>query len=202
MASARLLPDPERPGLRAAVHLTTAVRPDHDLADLYASIAHRHTNRHPFTGEPVASELLDAFADAARAEEALLVHPGPWHVEHLLSLTREADGQGHQVPDRSWSCVGGPGASRSRPGTGCPRTGSVPAAPGTGVLVRDFTAAQAVADRPTAEFERNPRLALLGTAADRPVDWLRAGQALQWVLRFGHAATPGRRSVQDVLTVD
>lgn len=49
--------------------------------------------------------------------------------------------------------------------------------------MRDFTGAlPAVVRRPALWFERHVQLALLWTTHDRRDDWLRAGQALQYVL--------------------
>ena len=38
------------------------------------------------------------------------------------------------------------------------------------------------AGRPTADFEREPQLAVLATRYDGPIEWLRAGQAMERVL--------------------
>lgn len=48
--------------------------------------------------------------------------------------------------------------------------------------LRDFAGRRPVADRGSTAFEKNPHLALLSTPGDGPVDWLRAGQALERVL--------------------
>jgi hypothetical protein len=48
--------------------------------------------------------------------------------------------------------------------------------------VRDLGYAALAVGRPSASFEKRPRLAVLSTARDEPADWLRAGQALQRVL--------------------
>ncbi len=54
--------------------------------------------------------------------------------------------------------------------------------PAAGTLpIRDFSLNHA-GNRPTARFEPEPTIAVLYTAGDNPIDWLRAGQALQRVL--------------------
>jgi hypothetical protein len=45
-----------------------------------------------------------------------------------------------------------------------------------------MAATQADAVRPVADFEREPQLAVLATRYDGPIEWLRAGQALEHVL--------------------
>ncbi|MGW7605627.1 Acg family FMN-binding oxidoreductase, partial [Streptomyces antimycoticus] len=48
--------------------------------------------------------------------------------------------------------------------------------------MRDFAGGKTVPGRPTADFETAPHLALLSTARDRPLDWMRTGQATERVL--------------------
>ena len=49
-------------------------------------------------------------------------------------------------------------------------------------MVRDLAATQADATRSMALFEHEPQLAVLATRYDGPIEWLRAGQALERVL--------------------
>jgi hypothetical protein len=49
-------------------------------------------------------------------------------------------------------------------------------------VARDLAPAVADALRPAAGFEREPQLAVLATRYDGPVEWLRAGQAMERVL--------------------
>ncbi|MBW3703750.1 nitroreductase, partial [Streptomyces griseus] len=50
------------------------------------------------------------------------------------------------------------------------------------VPVRDFGLPRNTERRATATFEERPHLAVLGTEADTPADWLRAGQAMERIL--------------------
>jgi hypothetical protein len=51
------------------------------------------------------------------------------------------------------------------------------------VLSRDFLARPQAGRRPTQPFEERPQLAVVATAHDRRVDWLRAaGQAMERIL--------------------
>ena len=49
-------------------------------------------------------------------------------------------------------------------------------------VVRDLAATGADELRPVADFERAPQFAVLATRYDGPIEWLRAGQALERVL--------------------
>ncbi|MFE2183426.1 hypothetical protein [Streptomyces sp. NPDC059455] len=48
--------------------------------------------------------------------------------------------------------------------------------------MRGFAGGKPTPGRPTADFETSPHLALLSTSRDRPVDWLRTGQAVERIL--------------------
>ncbi len=48
--------------------------------------------------------------------------------------------------------------------------------------MRDLAGGKPTPGRPTTDFETSPHLALLSTSHDRPVDWLRTGQAVERVL--------------------
>ncbi|MFJ3788472.1 Acg family FMN-binding oxidoreductase [Kitasatospora sp. NPDC090091] len=178
----RLLPDPAEPDLFAAVELDVSAparAPGTD--DLYEAIWHRHTIRTPFTGDPVPPAVLDELVTAARTEDASLGLPDREETARLLEITAEAerrnttDAAAHDE-SRRWVHGG------DLPPYGIParalgpqdRTGNVP--------MRDFAAIRATEHRTPATFEREPRIAVLSTAHDRPVDWLRAGIALEHVL--------------------
>ena len=55
--------------------------------------------------------------------------------------------------------------------------------------IRDFAGRRHLPSRPSVVFESSPNLVLLGTAHDRPADWLRGGQAMERVLLLatGHS---------------
>ncbi|WP_257581836.1 nitroreductase family protein [Streptomyces sp. TLI_146] len=180
-----LLPDPARPGLLAVVRMLRTPHADADLDGLYPAVHRRHTSRHPFADTRVPQEVWDALTEAARAEGAELVVPGPWHVQSVLGLSEEARWYDAEDRDRAaelerWTR---PGKDTSdRPVDGVPEYAFGPRQRVGGAVVRDFWAGRIVADGGTADFEAAPQLALLGTADDTPVAWLRSGQALQRVL--------------------
>ncbi|MCC9306099.1 hypothetical protein LN042_03080 [Kitasatospora sp. RB6PN24] len=178
----RLLPDPSRPDLLAEVVLgrrSHAVPPRTD--ELYEAIWHRHTIRTPFTGPEVPAGVRGELAEAARAEEAVLHFPGGTERTRILHLTAEAERRGTTDPERSKESRGwiqSPGA----PPYGIPAAALGPQDASGQLPVRDFSAIRPAEHLPPVPFETEPCIAVLATARDRPVDWLRAGMALEHVL--------------------
>ncbi|MFR0354608.1 Acg family FMN-binding oxidoreductase [Streptomyces sediminimaris] len=177
-----LFPGPADRELLAAVRLSGTDRPDGDLARLFPAIARRHTSRHPFEDRPVPAAVQEALSEAARREGAELVFPGVWHVAALLEHVRDAEGRDSMDPERfedirRWTRTGEQAAV-----DGIPESAFGPRKAGGRAPVRDFAGRRALPGRPAAVFEAAPHLAVLGTAQDRPEDWLRAGQALERVL--------------------
>ncbi|WBB60264.1 nitroreductase family protein [Streptomyces sp. WMMC500] len=186
-----LLPDPDDPLLLAVVRLTEPTPdadPDAALAGLEPQIARRHSSRWPFTDEPVPSEDLADLVEAARAEGADLVFPDAWHAASLLELVRDAELRDAETPERAeelarWTHPWPDTADEGVPGYAYGPRRRDGAAP-----VRDFAGGAGRAGhagppgRSSVAFEARPTIALLGTAHDRPADWLRAGQALERVL--------------------
>ncbi|WP_351224556.1 nitroreductase family protein [Streptomyces sp. NPDC002133] len=180
-----LLPDPADAWLLAEVSLAGPVRPDDDLAVLHPAIRRRHTSRLPFTDEEIPDGILAGLCGAALLEGAHLYVPDAWHVQSVLDLVHDAEGReamdaaARAETDRWTHTDTGEGAPRPEGITAYafgPRQHDVTAP------VRDFAGRRPVPDRDSATFEKLPRLALLGTATDTPVDWLRAGQAMERVL--------------------
>ncbi|GJF34486.1 hypothetical protein KNE206_71860 [Kitasatospora sp. NE20-6] len=178
----RLLPDPAEPDLLAAVELDRpALVTLLSTAELYGAIWHRHTIRTPFTGPPVPAAVLAELVAVARAEETVLEIPGPQEVRRLLQLTAEAEradtaDAGRRSESRAW--IQEPGG----PPLGIPRSALGPQDAAGRLPVRDFSAVDPADRLPSAVFEAHPCIAVLSTRQDRPVDWLRAGLALQHVL--------------------
>jgi hypothetical protein len=100
-------------------------------------------------------------------------------VDRLLELLHAGDRADRADPARvaerqAW--VGGPHRSEGVP------VGSLgPRPAGRGAAFRDLGHAVDTV-RETAVFERTPTLAVLSTVQDHPVDWVRAGQALERIL--------------------
>ncbi|WP_327727005.1 nitroreductase family protein [Streptomyces sp. NBC_00487] len=180
----RLLPDPHVPGLLAAVRLTGPLTADDQPCDpgLHEAIARRHTSRMPFTGRPVPEPIVAEMAAAARAGGARLHVPDIAGTRRLLRLTAAAEARHHAHPGRTaetLAWINPPGAGAPY---GIPVTALGPPDAAGRMPMRDFTGALPALRRPALWFERHVQLALLWTSHDRREDWLRAGQALQYVL--------------------
>ncbi|MFJ6568671.1 Acg family FMN-binding oxidoreductase [Streptomyces sp. NPDC091292] len=180
----RLLPNPADQDLLAEVTLTAPVSGYDELADLYPALHRRHTSRFPFSAEPIEESLLGVLRRAALLEGARLVYPDAFHTQTIVDLSRdaarrEAEDAGLREELAHWTTGG-----RARD-DGIPRYAFGPRESAGGAPVRDFDGGQDTGTLPLREsvvFEDAPRLALLGTTGDTPLDWLRAGQAMERVL--------------------
>ncbi|MFE4779779.1 nitroreductase [Streptomyces sp. NPDC056716] len=181
----RLLPDPARPPLLAEILTTGGGRPDPALALLAPAVVRRRSSRLPFEDRDIAEAVRQRLYEAVSAEGAQLLFPDAWHVREVLDLAGDAEDleahdPGLREETRRWARTEPTGRNgTASDGVPVEAFGPLPRA-GVGP-VRDFAAGRPVAGRGWAPFEANPRLALLGTAHDAPVDWLRAGQALERV---------------------
>jgi nitroreductase len=178
-SAVRHLVDQRRPDLVAEIDLGgSATRP---LAELAPYLTERRTNRQPFTDQGLSDDvraLLDLSAWAESAKLQWLDRPS--HQWRLQMATKEAITADDRSPTRTaerrqW--VGG-----GRTVDGIPSSALGPRSTSGETVVRDLAATAADALRPTAEFEREPQLAVLLTRFDGPIEWLRAGQALEHVL--------------------
>ncbi|WP_330455587.1 nitroreductase [Streptomyces sp. NBC_00820] len=181
----RLLPDPADPGFLAEVHLRATAPPDQALALLHPAIHRRHSSRHPYRDEEIPATVREHLCGAARAEGAQLLFPGAWHVRSILELVWDAEGQeaedaGVRGETAQWARTEPSGTAEAP--DGIPAEAFGPRQRGTAAPVRDFAVGRPMPGRPWASFEKNPQIAILGTARDGPAEWLRAGQALERVL--------------------
>ncbi|MFD3484876.1 Acg family FMN-binding oxidoreductase [Streptomyces sp. NPDC058665] len=180
----RLLPDPQAPGLLAAVRLTRRLTADDHLDDagLHEAIARRHSSRMPFTGRPVPPPIVAEMTAAAHRAGARLHVPDIAGTRWLLRLTAAAEARNIADPERAAETRGWITAPGRDALYGIPLTALGPPDSAARMPMRDFTGAQAALRRPTLRFERHAQAALLWTSDDGREDWLRAGQALQYVL--------------------
>ncbi|WP_316781561.1 Acg family FMN-binding oxidoreductase [Streptomyces sasae] len=177
-----LLPDPADPRLLAVVRLTDPAPFDNDLAPLYPAIHRRHTSRHPFTEEEIPQAIKDSLSAAALLEGARLAFPELWHVRTLLDLVHDAEGRDATDPAAADELEQWTRATAEAGTDGVPEYAFGPRRRDGEAPVRDFAGRIPVPGREAATFENTPQLALLGTAGDRPRDWLTAGQAMERVL--------------------
>lgn len=180
-ADVRLMPDPSKPTLVAAVRpqgTTVSTAADKKLA---AAIFRRHTNRRPFLDEMVPEAVVGALRQAARSEQAWFAPvPVSEHSElrDLLAFAHRTQLADALFVDEWQEWTGRPSDS----------VDGVPAASGgTGPeqqdlwIMRDFSGGQAP-QRAGRDFESNPLIAVIGSFNDLPLAQLQAGQAMQRVL--------------------
>ena len=176
------LPQPEfPPTVIAAIQAGPGRMPTVGERELYQAIWQRHTDRGPFTAEPLCDSLRAALEQAASSEHATLRMLTASDAATVLDLAARAsselaDDVDHRVEMQSWIAAG----NRD---DGIP-AGALPPAPSRepAPVRADLAAASPAATRPTVTYEEFPQLAVLITAGDDVPDWLRAGQALQRVL--------------------
>ncbi|GAB2926991.1 nitroreductase [Streptomyces mayteni] len=172
LADTALLPDRYDPRLLATVTLSREAAGEAEgdgggageaeLGDLYDEIRRRRTSRLPFGDERVPDPVRASLRDAAEREGAQLHFPSSWHTETVLDLIHDAEGRDQVDPGRSAELSQWTETPPGHDFVGRP----IPAEPHSTVV----------------EHEETPQLALLGTAEDRPADWVRAGQAMERVL--------------------
>ncbi|MEU8194991.1 hypothetical protein AB0C10_14550 [Microbispora amethystogenes] len=174
----RLLPNTAgEPRLLAAVHASPYGPALSRTRELYDSIGLRRTNREPFSERPLSRYVLADLRRAAACEGAGLVVLDRCASADLLECVAVADDElsedsGYRAEVRAWTT----GGSRC---DGLPSYVQGPRCADDPAPVRDFGQH---GGREPVHFESRPQLAVLTTAGDRPVDWLRAGQALQRLL--------------------
>ncbi|MFG1813527.1 Acg family FMN-binding oxidoreductase [Kribbella sp. NPDC049174] len=171
--------DQSRPDLVAVIELGGPRSGQLQLLAPY--VIHRRTNRRPFTDERVPAEVRAELGLSARIEGAELRWlDGPDRRWWLRMATKDAVAADDQdatktAERRRW--VGG-----DRAVDGVPSSALGPKAADGAAVVRELAATEADAARPVASFEHEPQFAVLTTRYDGPIDWLRAGQALERVL--------------------
>jgi hypothetical protein len=181
-----LLPDPGRRDLLARVRITGrrgGVDPVTDA--LFPAILERHTHRLPYPKEPVQPSLVAALRQAAAAEGAGFVAIEGEAREALAGLVAEGDRRQAADPAfrRELSAWVTSNLSHRRDGIPGYALGfsTVPSLIGASLLhYVDWGQRQAARDR-RAALEA-PLVAVISTGGDDPIDWLRAGQALERVL--------------------
>jgi nitroreductase len=175
----RLLPDPGSPLLLATVRVGGHCRVGESERKLYAAIGRRHTNRQPYSDEPVPPRVLAEMAEAARIEGAILHFLD--HLEATRILHLVADAESAQLADPAYRAELARWVGGQRDRDGIPSSALGPRAPDRLTPVRDLMPERSEPVR-YALFEATPQLAVLSVRFGGRIDWLRAGQALQRVL--------------------
>ena len=197
--------DGDRPAVLARVAADAGTPPDPDLAALDPWVTVRRTNRRWFAPEPVDPEVVARLQRVAAQEGA-----------ELREVTSEDDrlavARWSQLADRLENEDPAYRAELRRWTTDDDlRSDGVPsfAVPGAGearddVPVRDFDARGTGTLPPVTASSMWQSMFLLGTRADNPAAWERAGEALQrvWLelTRAGYVASPLTQVVEQPLT--
>ncbi len=190
-ATVRLQPDPDVPELLARLTPGPPRRPTPDEVRLYRAITHRRSNRMPFLDKSVPIDTRTELKSAAHAENGWLdLLLGPTAVELTAEMVRAADralrrDDGYQAELAAWT------RRDSSATDGVPSAAGGPApAPHELLARRDFGGREPAGGTDSGghepaggtDFEREPLLAVLGTAGDWGADQVQAGQVLQRVL--------------------
>jgi nitroreductase len=187
-----LFSEQSKPWLLARVTLGPRAPVTEAERRMLAALPHRHTHRGPFDPGPVPAGLLPGLQHGALAEGATLaLVETPGRYGKLADLAAEAarmqaHSAGARAEIRRWSR---PPGSPARDGVPAVAFGpTAPAGPGR-LAQRDFDLGRHCGLLPAPGPDEPPpaATAVLVTAGDSRLDWLRAGQALHRVL--AHAAT-------------
>ena len=174
----RLLPN-DNPILVATVEVDHRHTRPGLLDALYPAIWQRHTNRYPFSNRTPSSSILARLCEAATQENALLrIYDDPDEVRGIVDQLHQAEFEERHMPQAA--------AERADWVTPDVREDGIPVdslgpIPEPGAAFRDLGTGRDLR-REVAPFEATPTVAVLTTRYDRPLDWVRAGQALERLL--------------------
>ncbi|WIM93039.1 nitroreductase family protein [Actinoplanes oblitus] len=203
-----IFPDAGSPDLVARIRPAYA-RPSSAYATALAeAITARHTNRSPFADAVVPADSLAQLRAAATAEGATLTLADAVRRDVIINLAQAAEARlraegGYRAELGYWT--------RPHPHRrdGIPPTAVGPWDALEHLPMRDFGLVHHQPSRNAERFEAHPTITVLATNGDGPVDWVRAGQALQRVLltatRLRLATTPISQpieipAIRDLLT--
>lgn len=204
--SVERLPDPALPDLLARLTIGGDAGVDRsavaDIAALDAVVEERRTNRRRFADDDVPGDLVQVLIAAAAAEGAELVPITRAEDRLTVAIVNQrADAQENADPAyraelRAWT-NDDPGRDDGVPACAVPHGGG---GAHDDVPIRDFDTG-GVGSLPTETHSSlHQCMLLLGTAADGPAAWLRAGEALERMLlevaRHGYAASPLTQAIE------
>jgi nitroreductase len=181
------LPDPADPDHLARLTVAGQIPVTTEAIRLFQTMRVRHTDRRPVSYTPVPPDTIDAMRQAAQAEGVHLHLVRPDQVATLASAVAHADAIGMADPAQRAETQAWIGGTDERT-TGIPDSAIPSRAPHSPVPGRDFGHPGSL-DPGTGE-DRAASYAILFGAGDRPVDWLRAGEALSaaWLAATEHGA--------------
>jgi hypothetical protein len=181
-STARMEPDPERPTLLAVVTVTDERPVTPQAIRRYQTLAARHTDRRPATGEPVPADALARVAAAVAGQDDDPVIPAGAHLhvlrqDQVIELASAAGyAQSAEDADEQLRAELDYWVASSQPGLGVPATNLPASSPATTVPEREFH--QPGSLPVSADHDRAANYGLLYTERDDVTGWLIAGQAL------------------------
>ncbi|WP_221327264.1 nitroreductase [Actinoplanes sp. L3-i22] len=174
-----LLPDAAEPEIIARLTPGRTRPPTYGETDLHAAIPRRHSNRQPFWPDPVPADVRVRLIEAARAEHAWLdLLVGMTALTGFSELAHSADrvlrrDERYQAELVTWT-------DTEDAADGMPAYAGAPVGEHQDLIPqRAFTGRRRP---PGRDYEPEPLVGILGTAGDRRIDQVQAGQALQRVL--------------------
>lgn len=198
-AQVAVLPNRDDDRHVARIQIRGNAEPSLEDLRLYREIPHRRTSRYPFQERSVPAAITASLKRSAADEDCLLHLLDDWSradVVHLLSeadLIQRADDSATAEISR-WVNVT-PDA-----GSGIPTSALGPRPRDSRAAVRDFGSSTVATERPRANFEAVPTLAVLHTPGDEVRDWICAGQGMERVLlslsAFGLSASLSSQAVE------
>ncbi len=187
----RTFPELTEPDILAAVRVRKGVPPSDDLTGLFRSIKRRRTVRKLFESRDLSTEqFVDLETEAAMEGVQLSTVTRTDLRREIATIVSEADRRQRESKNfrRELASWIHPNRSRSKDGLPRSRTTVQEALSEPGPLtVRTFDRGDGRAAREEQLVSGSPAIAVLTTDADRPVDWLAAGQALERLLLRGTA---------------
>ncbi len=195
----RLMPDQADPDLLAALRITGPHRPALAELQLRAAIKRRHTDRRPFTSEPVADAVCWALIVAGEREHA---HVHLVDVDQIAVLAMAAVRAGAlQLSDADYRAELADWTHRPPwSGEGVSTETTVRAVPRR-VPVRDYAPFGGQTMHAGRDTDAGARYLVVFTDEDTPVAWLHAGQALSAVLLTAAVHGLGSAPISDVTEV-
>lgn len=177
-----VMPDAEDRDLLATVTLGSIREVTPTDRRLLSAVPRRHTNRQPFTHEPIPEPLLHQWRHGVEARGAWL------HVLHrpddiLLMTVLLAQAHKAERADPAYLQELSTWTAGDRD-DGVPSVAWRDSATVSAVPLRDFGAAQQqeVAGCELPPPVEHPQLLLICTERDDPLDWLQAGTSMEWLL--------------------
>ena len=179
----RRFPDPERPDVVAVAQIRPDLPADPELARLEHAMRNRQTNRRHFTDAAVPPKLLEELIAVAAAEGAV-AHPvdGADDRAAVARLSQRADSA--QITDAAYRAELRHWTTSDPSRLDGVRAMVVPHVDGTSgddVPIRDFDTSGTGWLPAQTHSSLDQCLILLGTRAENPAAWLRAGEALEHV---------------------